>query len=254
MLVWFDALVVPRGRQGKRKPSKRAPFLVRCLYVCMFLRLPVERFGYGPVLAVAGVVAAVLVAVRGAGVLVHVQELRRSGQHLTSRAILRLVMTMPQVALRSTPDAPGLVYRWRGHLRREGAEMRDLVHHRGGRVAVTVLYKDPERDPVSQVPPWCPGSFTVEVEGAVLTPNRSHPPLLGDPTTFWSTLVADAAAGHLVVLRGAGDVCVVARVGFPRGATFAIVMADSDWDLVRAAHPARRVAARGVTRGWARSP
>ena len=63
-----------------------------------------------------------------------------------------------------------------------------------------------------------------------------------DPTTFWSTLVADAPAGELSVLRRAGDVCVVAKVSFPRGARFAIVMAESDWDLVRAAHPARAVA------------
>jgi len=238
--VWFDALVVPRGRQGKkRKPSKRAPFLVRCVYLCMVLRAPAQHFGYGPVLAVAGVVAAVLVAIRGAGVLLHVHELRRSGQGLTPGAILRLVVKMPPVALRSTPDAPGLLHGWRGHLRREGAERRDLEHHRGGRVTVTVLYMDPEGDPVPEVPRYCPGSFTVEVEGGLLIPNRSHPPLLGDPTTFWTTLVADAAAGDLTVLRRDGDMCVVARVAFPRGARFAIVMAESDWALVRAAHPAR---------------
>ena len=32
--------------------------------------------------------------------------------------------------------------------------------------------------------------------------------------------------------------------GFPRGARFAIVMAEPDWDLVLAAHPARPVASR----------
>ncbi|MGO4603000.1 hypothetical protein [Terrabacter sp. 2YAF2] len=236
--------MAPRGGQGKRKPAKRAPFLLRCLYLCMVFRAPAEHFGYGRALAVAGVVAAGVIAVRGAGVLLHVHDVRRSGGSLTPGAILRLVVTMPPVVLRSTPDAPGLLYRWRGHLRREGAERRDLEHHPGGRVTVTVLYKDSEGDPVPQVPAYCPGSFTVEVEGDVLISNRSHPPLLGDATTLWSTLVADAAAGDLTVLRREGDTCVVARVGFPRGARFAIVMAEPDWDLVLAAHPARPVASR----------
>ena len=231
--------MAPGGGQGKRRRATAGLLLARCFWAVTILRAPVEHFGYGPVLAVAGVVVAVLMGIRGAGVLLHVHELGRSGQSLGSRTILRLLLTLPQVRLRSRPEAPGLVYRWRGHLRREGAARRDLEHHLGGRVTVTVLYKDPEGEPVGQVPPYCPGSFTVDVEGELILPNRSHPPLLGDATTFWSTVVDDAAAGDLTVLRRAGDVCVVARVSFPRGARFAIVMAESDWDLVRRAQPAR---------------
>ena len=120
-------------------------------------------------------------------------------------------------------------------------------------MTVTVLYKDPESKPVPDVPPFCRRSFTVEVEGSLITSNRSHPLVLGDPTTFWTTLVADAAAGDLTVLRRRGDMCLVARVSYPRGARFAVVMAESDWDLVRPARPAASHAP-GVTRGWARSP
>ncbi|GAA2742120.1 hypothetical protein GCM10009868_10870 [Terrabacter aerolatus] len=207
--------------------------------------------------AVGGGVLALLVGLRGTAVLLEVHGLRIAGRPRPgAREILRLFVTMPSARLASTPEAPGLLYRWRGHLRREGAARRDLDHHRGSRVTVTVLYKDPEGDPVPEVPPFCRGSFTVEVEGQVITSNRSHPPVLGDPTTFWANLVADAAAGDLTVLRRDGDLCVVARVSHPSGTRFAVVVAESDWDLLRSAHPARPDASRapGVTRGWVRSP
>lgn len=213
--------------------------------------------GPGAATAVVGGVLVLLVGLRGAAVLLEVHGLRVAGRPRPGTGqVLRLVLTTPSARLASTPEAPGLLYLWRGHLRREGAARRDLEHHRGSRVTVTVLYKDPEGEPVPDVPPFCRRSFTVEVEGDVITSNRSHPLVLGDPETFWATLVAEAAAGDLTVLRRGGDMCVVARVSFPRGGRFAVVMAESDWDLVRAAHPARPASSRahGVTRGWARSP
>jgi hypothetical protein len=236
--VWFDARVAAGGGQVGGGRDALARLLRWAVLLFWVLRASHAFFGPEATTAVVGGAVALLLGVRGAAVLLEVHEVRAAGIVAGPAHLLRLFVTAPPVNLTSTPTAPGLLYRWRGHLRREGAERRDLEHHRGGRVTVTVLYRDPEGVPVPQVPPYCPGSFTVEVEGDRLISNRSHPPLLGDPTTFWSTLVADAAAGDLTVLRRAGDMCVVARVSFPRGARFAIVMAESDWDLVRAAHPA----------------
>lgn len=254
--MWFDALVARGGGSGSGWFGIAGRSLLWCWWGSVILRTPYQHFGPGPTSVVVATVAVVLVGVRGVAVLVEVHERRAAGDGPGPGQLARLFVTMPAVALASKPDAPGLLYRWRQHLRRESAAARDLEHHRGGRVTVTVLYKDPEGDPVPEVPRYCPGSFTVEVEGALLVSNRSHPPVLGDPTTFWSNLVADAAAGDLTVLRRSGDMCVVARVSVPTGARFAVVMSESDWDLVRAARPAPAAAAGGpaVTRGWARSP
>ena len=240
--MWFDARVAPAGGRGKGWRETAARPLLWSWWGFTIFRVPAEHFGLAPVSAVALCVVALLLGVRGSAVLLEVHQLRAAGRGPGPGQVLRLFLTMPAVRLASKPDAPGLLYRWRGHLRREGAARRDLEHHRGSRVTVTVLYLDPVGDPVPQVPLHCQGSFTVDVEGDVISSNRSHPPVLGDPTTFWATLVADAAAGDLTVLRRGGDMCVVARVSFPRGARFAIVMAESDWDLVRGAHPLKPAA------------
>lgn len=247
--MWFDARVAAGagpGGQGRGWRELLARPLLWCWWGFMILRVPFHYLGAGPTAAAAGGVVLALLGVRGVAVMLEVHGLAAAGRPPRPRQVVRLFVMMPAVALASRPGAPGLVYRWREHLRREGAARRDLEHHRGGRVTVTVLYRDPAGEPVPDVPLHCPGSFTVEVEGDVISSNRSHPAVLGDATTFWSTLVADAAAGDLTVLRRAGDVCVVARVSFPRGARFAVVMAESDWDLVRLARPAGRATASGA--------
>lgn len=132
---------------------------------------------------------------------------------------------------------PRAMARWRSRLRQGGAPRRETRHRQGEEVKVPVLWLDLFGRELTEVPELTTRQFTVCVRGDELGTHRGHPLMLGDFHDFWSNCLREAAAGTLPTVADDEDIALAAAMPFPKGARAAIVMARSDWDLVRQAHP-----------------
>ncbi len=152
--------------------------------------------------------------------------------------VLSTLWRMPKARVVSWEGDAGVVYLVREKLRRDGAAARDLAHERGHLVRIPMRLCDPWGKHVTEVPDLMPARFEVLAQGGVLLPAAEQPEVLGDFVTFWGSCIAGARDGSLEVLRRGTDVCLSTSVVEPPNGQVLVLMAESDWDLVRRCRPA----------------
>ncbi len=66
-----------------------------------------------------------------------------------------------------------------------------------------------------------------------LRPGKGHPLLLGDFDAFWAQSLRDVEEGRAVTITDEEDFCFAAQLPWPRGASVIVLLAKSDWSILR---------------------
>ncbi len=76
-------------------------------------------------------------------------------------------------------------------------------------------------------------SFTLRIENRGIVADSRLPGLLGDPGTFWRSLLADLQGDTLPHVDIDGDVYVLAKLSFPPKGRVLLRLLSSDFDILR---------------------
>lgn len=127
-----------------------------------------------------------------------------------------------------------LVMYWLAQRKRRRAPRRAKAFASGAKVAVPVWYEDSAGRELTKMPIHLNGDMTVICQaGQPLRQGKGHPLLLGDFDTFWAHIFRDVEEGTAVTITDEEDICFLAQLPWPQGATVIVLLAKSDWSILR---------------------
>ena len=118
--------------------------------------------------------------------------------------------------------------------KRRRAPARAEAFAAGAEVAVPIWYEDAGGRELTKMPIHLNGEMTVVCQaGQPLRQGKGHPLLLGDFDAFWAQSLLDVAEGRAATITDEDDICFTAQLPWPRGATVVVLLAKSDWSILR---------------------
>ncbi len=117
--------------------------------------------------------------------------------------------------------------------RQRGSNPRLDQFSSDGRARVPVEYEDRPGNNLPTEATSLNDSFTLRIEKRGIVADSQLPALLGDPNTFWRSLLADLHGDTLPHVDIDGDVYLLARLSFPPSGRVLLRLLSSDLGILR---------------------